>query len=649
MRGSGMVSRSLEELDAELAMRARRGAAWQLRLGQLLEVLAQLELYFQLGFSSLAAYALERCERSARWVEAARCLSRRLESLPLLRRSLATGQLSWSVAELVSSVARPEDEARWLELARGHTVRELRQHVQAARSTAVVDSTPGGGAEPSEPALRPSSPASEHGTVSEEERCTLSCTVNLEDAWLFEATRTLLEHLGTPGQAAQIEALLAEGQEALLAALPRGALQLDFETSGEASRRQRREQHGRWQAGAEVCCERGVRSSLLQRMPPRLDEVSAAAAGGLSSLQTRSAQALDEEVRELCRGLARQELELARLLVLLQRAGGWRALGYASEAQYARERLGLSRSVVFARRALAVRLEALPAVAEALSSSVIGLEAAQQLIRIATPRTEHLWLERARQRTIKHLREEVAAALIAVRVSGEMDCPPPADAELERYAELQRAVISGRACEPASQSRVAPRPLVVPASDARRAWLVMLANLERWLAGGLMGPVEQASGVQTSAEARQHVGRVVLRWRVPSDVYDWWHTLQAQARAWLRPGVSWLRFLCLAFWQAWRHVLGAPVEYGGVYLRDGYRCRSPVCSRRDVTPHHLRFRSQGGGDEPENVAAVCSWCHLFGIHGGCIRAQGTAECIHWELGPVSRPCVVVHGRERVAA
>jgi hypothetical protein len=113
--------------------------------------------------------------------------------------------------------------------------------------------------------------------------------------------------------------------------------------------------------------------------------------------------------------------------------------------------------------------------------------------------------------------------------------------------------------------------------------------------------------------------------------------------------VSWIRFLCLAFWQAWRHVLGAPVEYGGIYLRDGYQCRSPVCSRRDVTPHHLQFRSQGGSDEADNVASVCSWCHLFGIHGGRIRAAGTAGCIRWELGPSHRPCLIVHGRERRAA
>jgi len=131
--------------------------------------------------------------------------------------------------------------------------------------------------------------------------------------------------------------------------------------------------------------------------------------------------------------------------------------------------------------------------------------------------------------------------------------------------------------------------------------------------------------------------------------FRWWRGLEAQARRWLPRGMSWLRFMCLCVWHAWRHLLGVSGEYGGIYLRDGYRCRSPVCSRRDVTPHHLRFRSQGGGDEPANVATVCSWCHLFGIHGGRIRAQGTAQHIRWELGPTGEPCLVVDGRDRVAA
>jgi hypothetical protein len=95
--------------------------------------------------------------------------------------------------------------------------------------------------------------------------------------------------------------------------------------------------------------------------------------------------------------------------------------------------------------------------------------------------------------------------------------------------------------------------------------------------------------------------------------------------------------------------VGASVAYDHIYIRDRYRCSSPVCNRRDVTPHHLQFRSAGGSDDDANVAAVCTWCHLFGVHGGRIRAEGIAERIHWELGAADHPCLVVDGRERVAA
>src|SRR3954470_18256010 len=108
----------LERLDEELAVLSREDAALRRRLGQLLEVLGRGGHYFTLGFSSMSAYALERCERTGRWVEGARCLCRRLEELPALRHSLAGGELSWSLAELVARVARPENELDWLAVAR---------------------------------------------------------------------------------------------------------------------------------------------------------------------------------------------------------------------------------------------------------------------------------------------------------------------------------------------------------------------------------------------------------------------------------------------------------------------------------------------------------------------------------------------------
>jgi hypothetical protein len=174
----------------------------------------------------------------------------------------------------------------------------------------------------------------------------------------------------------------------------------------------------------------------------------------------------------------------------------------------------------------------------------------------------------------------------------------------------------------------------------------MLGSLAEWLEGGLQ---MSAARAQPPASTVASKGRVELRWRVSRANFTWWRGLEAQARRWLPSGTSWLRFLCLSIWNAWRHLLGTSVAYGHIYIRDRYRCSSPVCHRRDVTPHHLQFRSAGGSDDDENLAAVCTGCHLFGVHGGRIRAEGTAECIHWELGAAGCPCLVVHGRERVAA
>lgn len=644
----GCVRGGHEGLDVQLAAISREEAGLRLRLGQVLEVMQRGAHCFALGFSSLLAYALERCERGGRWVELASCLARRLEALPGLRRALATAELSWSKVELLARVAQPADEAHWLELARRRTVRELREQVSRARSIRTRSIGTGGIGS----CVSPSAGELEMDSALGAERevtCTLSCTLDREEAWLLEATRLLLERLGTQGGEEQVEALLAEGQSALLAALPAGALELDLEATGAAQRRWC-EQLERWRAEAEARSELRLQAEARAPSPLPGSTVALQAAAGCSSLQGCSSAELDGAVRSLAARLAARELELARLLLEFHRADGWRRLGYATEAQYARERLGMSRSSVLARRALALRLESLPSIGAALGRAEIGVEPALQLVRIATPRTELAWLERARRRTVKHLRQEVAAALVAVRISGEPDCPPPKDAELDGFHELERAVLSGQLWSaPARLSEPGGLRATAGAERARRPWHELLSSLGAWLArGALRHPVQMSapSGGGPRQRATRSAGRVEVRWRVSLTTRTWWRALEAQARRWLPRDISWLKYLCLVFWRSWGHVLGVTAAYGQVYLRDRCRCMSPVCSRRDVTPHHLRFRSAGGGDEDENIASLCTWCHLFGVHGGRIRATGTASHIHWELGSHAQPCLRVEGRER---
>jgi hypothetical protein len=128
--------------------------------------------------------------------------------------------------------------------------------------------------------------------------------------------------------------------------------------------------------------------------------------------------------------------------------------------------------------------------------------------------------------------------------------------------------------------------------------------------------------------------------------------LHAVFRQVAAPGASFVAFLVLILWETWLPLLEATHErddkpghkWDPVVRRDRFRCQSPLCRRRDLNAHHLRFRSQGGGDELENMVSLCSWCHLYGIHEGRISATPPASKIRWTFGRT--PLLVVDGRER---
>jgi hypothetical protein len=114
----------LEALDAELARRAREAGRLRFEMGRGLDLLEQSGGDHALGFSSIEAYALERCERSASWTQKARGLARRLERLPVIEDALISGSLSWSMAAVLATVASPDDAELWLAEAARRTVRD---------------------------------------------------------------------------------------------------------------------------------------------------------------------------------------------------------------------------------------------------------------------------------------------------------------------------------------------------------------------------------------------------------------------------------------------------------------------------------------------------------------------------------------------
>ena len=590
----------LVEMDRRLVALSRSTGALRLAVGDALRLLRETGGYLELGFSSVGAYGFERIGRKPRWVDEAARVSSRLIGLPGLRGALERGQLGWSMVELLAREATPETEAQLIAEARGRTVRAMRERL-AGRSD-------DGAAEP---------------VVLEtgDEQRTLQVSVDSVTAWAFEATRSLLRtRFGVLGDDAMVEALLAEAMSTLLARHPELTCRLDSATRAEAWD-QRRELELRL---AELLAEDDFAG---QADDPALNELIAGFVddSGEAGELPWTPVALDAHLRELGTRLQTRDRRIGELACDLWACSGWQTLGYASAAQYANERLGCSLASVKARMTLARRCKRyVPEVALALDDGDIGYEAARLVARVADRDTVYAWLDRAASRTTKHLREEVEIVEAVARAEGmaAVGCEPPDASLVAEFQDLERGMLDGTVAE-----------LVVNGgrlSDSEASQISVMAD-------------DAPSQISVTDDGRgRWAGMVPLRMRLRGETVGFWRDIRRLFEASGEAG-SFVDFLIRAFWSVWLRRDPERVAYQDVYERARLRCESPVCSNRDLTPHHLKFRGHGGGDERSNLAGLCVTCHLEVLHLGRMKAAPPAHDIHWTLGRDG--FLEVHGRE----
>jgi hypothetical protein len=347
----------VEALDVELATAARSGGALRLGLGEGLEALARTDGHHALGFSSMAGYALERCERSGRTVQEARWVSRRLEELPRLREALVSGSINWSMAAVLAKIAAAEDEEMWLRDAAISTVKSMRQRVRHLLKPAEADAE-----------ADAVDPEPESG-----EMCTLTLTVDFEEACLLECVRMVVSHIGGSSTSSDVlEALVGEGSTSLMEHLPPGIALIEYPMASLDKQRAYEAERAKWRDEAETLSE------------PRIPRGPIVASGRIAAPLppppsydfTGSPESIDQELGRISAALAERDVIIGKLAEALFGADGWRRLGYATPRQYAEERLGMNYSSLKEKRTLARRLGRLPHLAATLQSRRIGYEAA---------------------------------------------------------------------------------------------------------------------------------------------------------------------------------------------------------------------------------------------------------------------------------
>ena len=649
--------REAKVLDVELARLGQPNDRLRLRFG---EALAQLGCrYRDLGFRRLDLYVRERGSRSGRWGAESRRMAERLATRPMLRAALARGAISWSKAELVARYLEVADsdsgkdtvevsEAELVALAETSSVRRLRE-VLAESGQA---QTP----------LSPDTSSSSEG-AEEESRVRLRRKVPAHQAMSLDLALSVIQHMSGGSKGDAVEWLLAEASTTVLSLSKPSGTFLE-----EVAERYRRRAEMRAKALAECENDEAVaEGDLCFERPTDYGEMDA---GPLPD----GLRALDAVVRQLGAQLASADhfrgWTIARFLAIK----GWALLGYASDTQYSRERLGLSRSEMYRLAQLARRCERLPQVRDAVRSGRLGTSMAGLVVRVATPSTQEVWLHRASQRTFKHLKEEVDAVerVQCYVEGGERDALPPSPAEMALMHGLERDVLSGRALRRALgvvRPDLDGAPAASPVGSVRESFLQYEAVFAQATAFGVRSTVEEpdeevtdvrieeqeADSVQTSANsegdpldasaATRAKGTVWWSESVPAYAALHLHQLEEALRA---AGIT-RDLLDLAiddFFRTWAPALGRSDMWEHIYRNYRYRCTSPVCDSRNVTLHHITYRAHGGDDHDENLTTPCDFCHLDGEHGNRLRITPPASCPTFEIG--NPPVLVVEGRTVVA-
>ena len=612
------------------------------------------------GFSQAGDWTHEHLGRSASWLRRLAAVDRAVEKHSALAAALtgADGGLPLGTAALldIANACASQDDGvvqHWIDRARRVSLRELRLELSSAldrKNDAPV-------ADPAITSSHASGPhpsgVSEAAPVASVEEYQLTLVAPPDVHAAFEEALDL--HRAVAGR----ETGLVEFVDALCAEGASGPFPFDVETkplrrrSGAAAVPQpldlRHLDAGQRSISALELLGHGSNgtsalrraASVLRRFADLERTLPAAPPAGACQVR-RLAAHLAELVQIECT----LDIRIGELLAELDTERPWKLLRFTSAAHYAEERLHMNRTTARDRMDAARGLHRLPVVEQAYESGRIGIEKALLVLRLAKlapidARTQAEWVHRLEHATLKRCRDEYRA--------------------LRRQHALHRSDPTGPHRAPGAEF-THPGSASLPLADT--TWH---DSIRRTPGATRDFVLEVGCRVLDRAHAGRFTPLASRRLRLPDDSA---HVFAASvdaarralvaaasaptspgAEARLRPSVRIARLFAgkPAGVPAWLGLLGLLEEYvlvwdspeampdrrrDAIHERDGYRCTSPGCTQRQtLEAHHLRYRSQGGADAPDNLITLCAFHHRLGEHGMLATCSGRAPLdVVWGLG-----------------
>jgi hypothetical protein len=346
-------------LEEHLACVARTQAAIDVAIGDGLVALSTGERAMRLGWSSIKDYGRELLDVADRTVLQMAQLARELQSRPLLRAEVRSGEVSPRAARAVLMVAVGAEEARWVESAKERTVRALEETVRAS-------SDPDAGEEAWQQMCVAIAP--EKRPVVDE---ALGLAGRLLGAGSTPAQRLealAMEFLGShPGDESK------DGDRRLVGGAFR-PLTSTRSTRIEALKAQLEGETARW-------------SNLPGAEPYFVAD---------AALEEDAPQRIDARLKELAAMRRSWDRQVGYLANIVKRVRLWELVGFASFEHYCSERLGLGVRTVEQRAALEQRLWEEPLLRKAVEEG-LSYEKARLVSRYHSPGDVEIWIARARE------------------------------------------------------------------------------------------------------------------------------------------------------------------------------------------------------------------------------------------------------------
>jgi 5-methylcytosine-specific restriction endonuclease McrA len=313
---------------------------------------------------------------------------------------------------------------------------------------------------------------------------------------------------------------------------------------------------------------------------------------------------IDRELRSIAKRQRALDAEEAALLCVVARQQIWRQFGCATMLEYLEMIFGYGPKVGHERVRVAMAIEALPELRDALANGDVSYSALRELTRVVTPNTQREWLDAVRGKSVRQVED-------LVRTHRKGDLPTdPGDPDLKpRRLQFEVSTATDALLRQARQSLANERGRFIEddeflaamaaalleggANDndqGRAKFQIRVTTCDSCTAtyfegGGRKIAVNDADAARAECDAQ----RISEDERAAQDI--------------------------------------APKTRREVLHRDGGRCTVPGCrSARFIEVHHIVPRNQGGGHHASNLTCLCDGHHKA-LHEGKLLLSGSAPNI----------------------